>query len=115
MQSAPATAGKKATTGMLATARIPAATGTSALSKGHQQEKAQSQQQKCQPQQDLCGKAMKVAGNEARNIWLCMWQWHKNLVAVKVPKWPWFLLRVACRDLATLDLGSTRYQGGGMV
>ncbi len=42
-----------------------------------------------------------------------MWQWQKNLVAVKVPKWPWFLLRVACRDLATLVLGTTgtHYQG----
>ena len=53
---------------MLATARIPAATGTPALSRGHQQEKAQSQQQKRQQQQDLCGKAIKVAGNEARNM-----------------------------------------------
>jgi hypothetical protein len=55
---------------MLAKARIPASTGTQALSKGHQQEKAQPQQQKRQQQQDLCGKAiLKVAGNEARN-WL---------------------------------------------
>jgi hypothetical protein len=41
----PSTAGKKATTGMLARARIPAGIGTPALSKGHQQEKAQPQQQ----------------------------------------------------------------------
>jgi hypothetical protein len=73
MQSAPtydtpATAGKQATGGMLTIARIPAATGTPALSKAHQQEKAQYQQQKCQQQQDLCGKAIKVAGNEARNM-----------------------------------------------
>jgi hypothetical protein len=53
---------------MLATARIPAATGTPALSKGHQQVKAQPQQQKRQQQQDLCGKPVKVAGNEARNM-----------------------------------------------
>jgi hypothetical protein len=42
---------------------IPAATGAPALSKGHQQEKAQSQQQKRQQQQDLCGKAIKMSGN----------------------------------------------------
>jgi hypothetical protein len=53
---------------MLATARIPAATGTPALRKGHQQEKAQPQQQKRQQQQDLCGKAIKVAGNEVENM-----------------------------------------------
>jgi len=53
---------------MLATARIPAATGTPALGKGHKQERAQPQQQKHQQQQDLCGKAIKVAGNEARNV-----------------------------------------------
>ncbi len=35
----PATAGKQARAGMLATARIPAATGTPALRKEHQQEK----------------------------------------------------------------------------
>jgi hypothetical protein len=58
----PATAGKQAIAGMLAAARIPA------LSKGHQQEKAQPQQQKCQQQQDLCGKAIKVARNEARKM-----------------------------------------------
>ena len=38
------------------------------LSKGHQQEKAQPQQQKRQQQQDLYGKAIKVAGKEARNM-----------------------------------------------
>jgi hypothetical protein len=53
----PATAGKQR--GMLATARIPAATETPALSKGHQQEKAQPQQKKGQQQQDLCGKSYK--------------------------------------------------------
>jgi hypothetical protein len=53
---------------MLATARIPAATGTPALSKEYQQEKAQPQQQKYQQQQDRCGKAMKMAGNDAINI-----------------------------------------------
>jgi hypothetical protein len=52
---------------MLATARVPA-TGIPALSKGHQQDKAQPQQQKRQQQQDLCGKAIKVVGNEARNM-----------------------------------------------
>ncbi len=35
----PATAGKQETATMLATTRIPAATGTLVLSKGHQQEK----------------------------------------------------------------------------
>jgi hypothetical protein len=53
---------------MLPTARIPAATGTLALSKGHLQEKAQPKQQKRQQQQDLCGKAVKVAGNKARKM-----------------------------------------------
>jgi hypothetical protein len=55
-----------ATAGMLATARIPAATGTPALSKEHQQEKAQPQQQTRQQQQDLCGKAVKMEPE----IWL---------------------------------------------
>jgi hypothetical protein len=55
--------------GMLASARIPAATGLPALSKRHQQEKPQPQQQKRQQQQDLCGKAIKVAGMEPK-IWL---------------------------------------------
>jgi hypothetical protein len=53
---------------MLTIAGIPAATGTPALSKVHQQGKAQSHQQKCQQQQDLCSKARKVAGNEAINM-----------------------------------------------
>jgi hypothetical protein len=44
----PATAGKQAKAGMLAMARIPGATGTPVLSKGHQQERAQPQQQKRQ-------------------------------------------------------------------
>ncbi len=47
MQSAP-TYETPATAGVLAIARIPAATGTPDLSKGQQQEKAQPQQQKCQ-------------------------------------------------------------------
>jgi hypothetical protein len=46
MTDTPATAGKQATAGMLATARIPAATAKSALSKGNNEEKAQPQQQK---------------------------------------------------------------------
>jgi hypothetical protein len=58
----PATAGKQAT------ARIPAATGTLALSKGHQKEMAEPQQQKRQQPQNLCGKALKVTGKEARDI-----------------------------------------------
>jgi hypothetical protein len=36
------------------------------LRKGHQQEKAQPK--KRQQQQDLCGKAIKVAGNEVKNM-----------------------------------------------
>jgi hypothetical protein len=64
----PATAGKQASARMLATARIPAAIGTPALRKRHQQEKAQPQQQKRQQQHDLCGKAIKEAGKEARNM-----------------------------------------------
>ncbi len=36
--------------------------------KPHKQEKAQPQQQKRHQHQDLCGKAMKVTGNEARNV-----------------------------------------------
>jgi hypothetical protein len=59
-----ATGGKQATAGMLATARIPAATGTPALSKGYQQEKAQPQLQKRQQQQDLCGKNKKKSGRK---------------------------------------------------
>jgi hypothetical protein len=39
-----------------------------ALSKGHKQEKAQPQQQKSQQPQNLCGKAIKVTGKEARNM-----------------------------------------------
>jgi hypothetical protein len=46
-----------------------------ALSKGHTQEKAQPQQQKSQQPQNLYGKAIKVAGNEARN----MFQRKKNV------------------------------------
>jgi hypothetical protein len=62
----PERAGEQATARILATARIP--TGTPALSKGHKQEKAQPQEQKRPQQQDLCGKAIKVAGNEARKM-----------------------------------------------
>jgi hypothetical protein len=47
---------------MLATARIPAATGMQAS------RKSQHQQQKCQQQQVLRGKAIKVAGKEPRNV-----------------------------------------------
>jgi hypothetical protein len=54
---------------MLATARSPSSTGTPALSKGHQQEKALSQQQKSLQQQDQCGKAIKVAEMKPE-IWL---------------------------------------------
>jgi hypothetical protein len=72
----------KAIAGMLATARIPAATGTPALSKGCHQENAQPQQQRCQKQQDLCGKA-KVAGNEDRNMAVNVALIKKNLVVVK--------------------------------
>ncbi len=68
MTDTPATAGKQQTAEMLATARTPAATAKPALSKCNNEEKAQLQQQKCQQVQDLCGKAIKVAGNEARNI-----------------------------------------------
>jgi hypothetical protein len=39
-----------------------------ALNKGHKPEKAQPQQQKCQQERDLCRKAIKMAGNEARNM-----------------------------------------------
>ncbi len=84
----PATAGKQAIAGMLATARIPVATGTPALSKGHQHEKAQPQQQRRQQQQELCGKAIKVAGKEARNMTECgsdkrnWWPWKVPQVAV---------------------------------
>ncbi len=38
--------GKQAIAEMLATARVPAATGMPSLRKGHQQEEAQPQQQK---------------------------------------------------------------------
>ncbi len=54
----PATAGKQATATMLATTRIPAATGTPAFSKGHQQEKPQAKG-KTPATADLCGKTIK--------------------------------------------------------
>jgi hypothetical protein len=60
--SQPQTYDNQATEGMLATARISAATGTPRAS--FKQEKAQTQQQKRQQQQVLCGKAIKVAGNK---------------------------------------------------
>jgi hypothetical protein len=63
---------------MLATARIPAATGTPALSKGHQQEKAQPQQQKRQQRQDLCGKPVKR--NEDINMAVNVAALKKNFV-----------------------------------
>jgi hypothetical protein len=59
---------QESTAGMLATIGIPAATGMRALSQVHKQEKTQPQQQKRHQHQDLCGKAIKVAGNEARNM-----------------------------------------------
>ncbi len=65
----------------MATARIPAEKGTPALSKGCQ--RAQPQQQTCQQQQDLCGKAIKVAGNTARNIAVNVALIKKNLVVMK--------------------------------
>ncbi len=80
-----ATARKQTSTGMLATARIPAAAGMPALSKGHQQEKAKPQQRTRQPQQVLCGKAINVAGNEARNMAVNVAVIKKILVAVKGP------------------------------
>ena len=90
---------------MLETAWIPAVTGTPALSKGHRQEKAQSQQQKRQQKQDLCGKAIKVAGNEARNMAVNVAMTKKNGGRYRSPSGRDFLLGVAvkaCRDLATL-------------
>ncbi len=76
-----------ATAGMLATARIPAASGTPPSSKGHQQKKAQHQQQKCMQQQDLRGNAIKVARKKARNM-------AGNVTVIKnlmaIPKVPWF-------------------------
>jgi hypothetical protein len=58
----PPRAGKQATAGMLSTARIPAATGTPALRKGHQQ------------QPDLCGKS-KQSGRKGSQKYGCgMWQ-----------------------------------------
>jgi hypothetical protein len=73
-----------------------AATGKQAFSKRHQQEKAQPQQQKCQQQQDLSGKAIKVAGNEARNI----------AVTVAVN---------ACRDLVTLSITRLKSTGSDLL
>ncbi len=81
----------------------PAAIGTPALSKEHQQEKAQPQQQKRQQQQDLCGKAIKVAGNEVRNMAVSVAVIQKIWWPRKVPKWPWFLLGVF-RYLTTLPM-----------
>jgi hypothetical protein len=71
---------QQATAGMLATARTPA------LSKEHKQEKEQPRKQKRQQQQDLCGKAIKVAGNEARNMAVNVAMIQKNSVAVKGPQ-----------------------------
>jgi hypothetical protein len=73
---------RQATAGMLATARVPEATGTPALSEGHTQEKAQPRQQKRQQQQDLCGKDLKVTGNEARNYCCERGSDKKKLVAM---------------------------------
>jgi hypothetical protein len=61
---------KQATAGMLATARIPAATGTPTVSKGHQQ------------QSDMFGKPKKVSGKEARNMAVECGSDNNNLVAV---------------------------------
>ncbi len=50
-------------------------------------------------------KTIKGAGNESSKMAVNVAVTKKNLVAVKVSKWPWFLLAVAvkaCRDLATL-------------
>ncbi len=62
----------QATAGILATARIPAATGTPSLGKGHEQEKSQPQQQKCQQQRDLYGKALKIAGKKPEIRLFCI-------------------------------------------
>jgi hypothetical protein len=81
--------------------------GMLARKQGHPQDKAQPQQQKLQQQQDLCGKAIKVAGNEARNKAVNVTVIIKKLVAVKGLQVAVFLLGVAvkaCRDLATLCL-----------
>jgi hypothetical protein len=96
----PATAGKQATADMLATARIPAATGTPGLSMGHQQ--AEPQQQKRQQQKDLCGKAIKVVGKEARNMTVNV-AVIKKLVAVIGPQ----MFEVFARS------GSEGFQGSG--
>jgi hypothetical protein len=65
----PATAGKHVIATMLATTRIPAATGTPVLSKGHQQEKPQPQQQKTPATAGSVWKNYKkVTGHEARNM-----------------------------------------------
>jgi hypothetical protein len=66
----PATAGKQVTATILATTRIPAATGTPVLSKGHKQEKPQPQRQRCQQQRDLCGKTIKKGQDMKPEIWL---------------------------------------------
>jgi hypothetical protein len=59
-----ARAEKQVTAGMLATARIPAATGTLALSKEHKQEKPQPLEQNASNSRIRVEK--QVAGNEAR-------------------------------------------------
>jgi hypothetical protein len=64
---------------ILATTRIPAATGTAALNKGHQQEMATSTAKR-QQKQDLCGRAIKVEGNEARNMSV-------NMAVIKKSSW----------------------------
>ncbi len=51
----------------MATARIPAVTGTPALSKGHQQEKGNLNSKK-PATAGSCGKTIKVARNAARDV-----------------------------------------------
>jgi hypothetical protein len=63
----PATAGKHSRD--VGNSRDPSSNRNASFKpQGHKQEKAQPQQQKRHQHQDLCGKAIKVAGNEARNM-----------------------------------------------
>ncbi len=87
---------------MLATTRIPAATGTPALSKGRQQEKPQPQQQKKPATAGSVWKTVKKrAGHEARNMAVNV-ALTKKLVAVKVPQLAMVFARSGSEDLKVL-------------
>ncbi len=91
----------------------PSSNRNVSLYQGHQQEKVRttSTAKTLATAGSVCGKAIKVAGNAARNMAVNVAVIKKNLVAVKGPQvCRVFLLGVAvkaCRDLATLTYQPT--------